>query len=72
MKVKKLDYSNRVITPLFPSLLYQDKKTYGFDEIKDGLIEYAYKQREEDDVNKVVSNRWGWQTPTVNTRFFNK
>ena len=50
MKVKKLDYSNRVITPLFPSLLYQDKKTYGFDEIKDGLIEYAYKQREEDDI----------------------
>ena len=72
MKVKKLDYSNRVITPLFPSLLYQDKKTYGFDEIKDGLIEYAYKQREEDDVNQVVSNRGGWQTPTVNTRFFNK
>ena len=72
MKVRKLDYSNRGIIPLFPSLLYQDDKTEGFDEVKDGLIEYAYKQREEDDINQVVSNRGGWQTPTVNTRFFNK
>ena len=72
MKVRNLDYSSRKIIPLFPNLLYQDDKTKGFDDVRDGLIEYAYKQKEEDDINQVVSNRGGWQTPTVNTRFFNK
>ena len=72
MKVRNLDYSNRKIIPIFPSLLYQDAKVNGFDEVKDGLIEYAYKQKEEDDdINQVVSNRGGWQTPNSKMRFYN-
>ena len=71
MKVRNLDYSNRKIIPIFPCLLYQDAKVNGFDEVKDGLIEYAYKQKEEDDINQVVSNRGGWQTPNSKMRFYN-
>ena len=71
MKIRKLDLANRKIIPLFPSLLFQDSSVNEFNEVKDGLIEYAYKQREEDNTNKVVSNRGGWQTPTGKTKFFN-
>ena len=71
MKVRNLDYSSRKIIPLFPNLLYQDDKTKGFDDVRDGLIEYAYKQKEEDDINQVVSNRGGWQTASSKMRFFN-
>ena len=71
MKVRNLDYSNRKIIPIFPCLLYQDANVNGFDEVKDGLIEYAYKQKEEDDINQVVSNRGGWQTPNSKMRFYN-
>ena len=56
MKIRKLDLANRKIIPLFPSLLFQDSSVNEFNEVKDGLIEYAYKQREEDNTNKVVSN----------------
>ena len=48
MKIRKLDLANRKIIPLFPSLLFQDSSVNEFNEVKDGLIEYAYKQREED------------------------
>ena len=71
MKVRNLDYSNRKIIPIFPCLLYQDANVNGFDEVKDGLIEYAYKQKGEDDINQVVSNRGGWQTPNSKMRFYN-
>ena len=71
MKVRNLDYSSRRIIPLFPSLMYRDDKTKGFDDVKEDLIEYAYKQREEDDINQIISNRGGWQTPHLKMRFFN-
>ena len=71
MKVRNLDYSSRRIIPLFPSLMYRDDKTKGFDDVKEDLIEYAYKQREEDDINQIISNRGGWQTPHLKMTFFN-
>ena len=54
MKIRKLDLANRKIIPLFPSLLFQDSSVNEFNEVKDGLIEYAYKQREEDNTNKSI------------------
>jgi len=71
MKVRNLDYSSRRIIPLFPSLMYRDDKTKGFDDVKEDLIKYAYKQREEDDINQIISNRGGWQTPHLKMTFFN-
>ncbi len=48
-----------IIKPLFPAM-FQCKDTENFD--KDTLVDYVYKQREEDSEGLVKSNVGGWQS----------
>jgi uncharacterized protein (TIGR02466 family) len=52
---------NVSLFPLFPNLVVRSE-CEGWDEIKDGLVEWIYNcQRTMDSVN--LSNRGGWQSP---------
>jgi len=38
----------------------------GFEDVKDGLINYAYDFKKRDPIGRVISNRGGWQSPMFN------
>ena len=69
MKVRKLNFAERKIIPIFPQLLYQDQ-TSDFEKVRDGMIEYAYnqekKEKEDGIIASEISNRGGWQTSNPN------
>lgn len=49
------------ITPIFPNLIYEDIPQ-GFDELKNGLIQYIYDKELQDPEGGNKSNRGGWQS----------